>query len=82
MEVCMTLYKENESEAIYLFGNPLSERRGIMRINKENPSLSEITKLPDDNSIPFALARGAIVRLIKKARNGEYPEKLGYCPGW
>ncbi len=82
MEVCMILYSENDSEAIYLFGDPGSDRRGIMRIDKANPNSSEIKKMPDDNSVRLALARGAIVRLIKKARNGEYPEKLGYCPGW
>ncbi len=82
MEVCMSLYKESESEAIYLFFDPLSDRYGIMRINKANPKLSEIIKMPDDGSVRLALARGGLVRLIKKALNGEYPQKLGYCPGW
>ncbi len=82
MEVCMILYEENENEAIYLFGETMSDMRGIMRINKANPWISEISEMPDDDSVPFALARGAIVRLIRKALNGEYPQKLGYCPGW
>lgn len=82
MEVCMILYSENDTEAIYLFGDPDSERRGVMRIDKADPGSSEIIKMPDDDSVSFPLARGAIARLIRKARDGDYPEKLGYCPGW
>ena len=31
MEVCMTYYKENEIEAIYLFGIPKNSSKGIKR---------------------------------------------------
>lgn len=82
MLTCMYWYRENENEVIYLFGDPSKERRGIMRIDKNDLLKSEIVKLPDDGSCDERLARHAIVKLIKKARGGEYPEKLEYCPGW
>lgn len=82
MEVCMTYYKENEIEAIYLFGDPKSSSKGIMRIDKIQPLNSGIIKLPDDGSICIKAAMKALVKLIKKAEAGELPKKLSYCPGW
>ncbi len=82
MEVLMSLYKENQNEAIYIFGDSMSERRGVARIDKINPDMSEIVKYPDDGSCSGRIAFKAITKLVSKARNGEYPEKLSYCPGW
>ena len=82
MEVTMALYCENEDEVRYLFGDPSSKSRGIMRIDKHDPYESEIITMPDDGSCDMRLAKRAIVKLIKMALDGEYPQKLGYCPGW
>ena len=82
MEISMILFEETEEEALYLFRYLADEEGGIMRINKLNPIQSEIESMPDDDSVSIALARGALVKLIKRALDGEYPQKLGYCPGW
>ncbi len=82
MEVLMILDEENEHEAVYHFTITGKANRGIMRISKDDPDSSVIEKYPDEDSITIRISTGAIVKLIRQAREGRYPQREGYCPGW
>lgn len=79
MWIMMRLQEQDSTAALYRYEEDGATGAGLMRIDKADPMKSSVVKMPEGGN--GGAAGKAILKLIRCARRGEYPETQMWAIG-